>query len=143
MDIIKKIKPGESIDDAIEIRRIVFIDEQHFSPETEPDNLDSKAYHVIIYREAVPVATGRVFKKEDSSVYIIGRVAVLKEHRKDGTGSLLMHELEKLAKSLGASAIELSAQCAAQGFYEKNGYGAYGDIYFDEHCEHISMTKSL
>ena len=58
-------------------------------------------------------------------------------------GRELMAQLEALARSLGAQAIQLSAQEGAVGFYERLGYAAFGEWYMDEHCPHRDMTKTL
>ncbi|WP_297421712.1 GNAT family N-acetyltransferase [Clostridium sp.] len=81
--------------------------------------------------------------EENNSIFIIGRVAVLEKYRKLQLGSKIISELESIAKTLGGITIELSAQCKAQGFYEKLGYVASGEIYLDEFCEHIHMEKQL
>ena len=54
-----------------------------------------------------------------------------------------LHELEKKARELGYPKAKLSAQVSAMGFYEKNGFQAYGEEYLDEFCPHIHMEKRL
>ena len=38
---------------------------------------------------------------------------------------------------------EQESQVRAKNFYEKIGYVEYGEVYFDEYCEHIKMKKIL
>ena len=73
----------------------------------------------------------------------IGRVAVLKKFRGMGLGAQIMKKAEEFARENKISKISLSAQKRVQGFYEKLGYKAQGDIYYDEFCPHIMMTKEL
>ena len=37
----------------------------------------------------------------------------------------------------------LAAQLQARGFYEKQGYAAFGDVFYEEHCPHVWMCKTL
>lgn len=139
----KYLAPGDDLADAFAVRETVFVDEQGFSMELEIDGMDPNVHHVVLYHGARAVGTGRLFPAEELGLYVIGRVAVLAEHRGGGTGRLLMKHLETLAEQVGANAVTLGAQCQAQGFYEKLGYEPYGDIYYDEHCPHVHMKKML
>lgn len=124
------------------IRQAVFVEEQGF--QNEFDTIDELAYHIVLAIDNEPAATGRVFpKKDDPAVYIIGRMAVLPKFRSQRYGSMVIAALEEQGKKLGAKTFSLSAQVQAQGFYEKLGYHAVGDIYGDEGCPHIQMVKEL
>lgn len=126
--------------DAAQIRQSVFVEEQGFQKEF--DDIDGRAYHVVVYDGKSPAATGRIFKIEDD-VYSIGRVAVLKNYRGKRLGTMVLELLEKKAAELGAKQVRLSAQLQARSFYEKRGYTAYGTEYHDEFCPHIGMKKQL
>lgn len=129
--------------DAHDIRKAVFVDEQGFNGEMEFDGIDPTAHHVVLYLDGKPAATGRVFPSESPEMYTIGRVAVYPQYRKHHLGQEVLGLLEQKAKTLGAKKIGLSAQCQARGFYEKSGYQASGDVYLDEFCPHIHMEKKL
>ncbi len=121
------------------IREDIFLREQGFS--TEYDDIDSEAYHVIVFDGEIPIATSR-FYGTDNPVHI-GRVAVIKEYRKKGIGEYLMKQTESYAKEKGALSITLGAQTRACEFYRKCGYKEYGNEYMDEFCPHINMQKIL
>ena len=121
------------------IRETVFIEEQKFK--IEFDDLDVIATHIVMYLDTQPVGCCRLYKQENE--YHIGRIAVLKPYRGKGCGEKILLEAEKVAKEKGADCIKLSAQVRASGFYEKLGYKKYGEIYFDEYCEHIAMKKDI
>ncbi|MBR3970362.1 MAG: GNAT family N-acetyltransferase, partial [Ruminococcus sp.] len=89
-----------------------------------------------------PSAPGRFFFDEKNTPHI-SRVAVLKDYRKFGVGRFLMLSLEKTAAEFGADFITLGAQVRASDFYKSLGYGPYGEIFYDEYCEHINMKKTL
>ena len=122
------------------IRETVFLDEQQFSRDF--DEVDEYAWHAVVYEGDTPVATGRYFADEQG-VHHIGRVAVQKIYRGKKVGAYLMQQLEQLAASQGAKEITLGAQIRASQFYGKQGYTPYGDVFYDEYCEHISMKTTL
>ncbi len=137
-----RIKKGlEGLEGAVSIRSAVFMKEQGFVGEF--DDIDAEAYHVVIYDRGKPVATGRTFFDEEAGIYKIGRVAVMSEYRRHHVGSVVIRELEQKIRALGGDSAMLSAQIQAQGFYEKLGYRIRGAKYYDEHCLHIDMVKSL
>ncbi len=126
---------------AEEIRKQVFVDEQGFK--NEFDSIDEYAKHIVIFdNNGNGAATGRIFT-DDGKNYHIGRVAVTKSHRGEGLGLEIMKIAEGFAKEQNADSLEISAQCQAQQFYEKCGFFPVGEIYYDEHCEHIKMIKIL
>lgn len=127
-------------DEAKEIRTKVFVEEQGFKEEF--DTTDNYAKHIVLYCDGTAVAVGRFFT-DDKKTYHIGRIAVLKEFRKYGYGKVLMDIAMKEIINLNGEKIELSAQLQAKTFYEKCGYIADGNIYYDEHCPHILMYKNL
>lgn len=122
------------------IREKVFVEEQGFVEEF--DKIDEAAFFAVIYIDGEPAATGRCFAdKNVSDVFHIGRVAVMSKFRKCGLGEKIMRMLEKTAIENGAVKTVLSSQLQARPFYEKCGYSAVGDVYFDQHCPHIEMIK--
>lgn len=126
--------------EASEIRQTVFMKEQGFSYEF--DERDNTAKHILLFADDNAVAVGRFFT-DDNKEWHIGRLAVLKEYRGMNLGKEIMLCIENEIKNLGGSKAVLSAQLQAKSFYEKCGYSAKGDIYFDEHVEHINMEKFL
>lgn len=127
--------------DAKAIRRAVFIEEQGFI--NEFDEIDARARHAVIYCDGQPAATGRVFAADEPQTMTIGRVAVLPAFRGRHLGQAVLTALENAAREQGAVRTVLSSQCTARAFYEKCGYTASGAVYYDEHCPHIHMEKTL
>lgn len=131
-------------DDLRSIREIVFVEEQGFTDEFDDRDIDNISFHLLLYIEGKPVATGRLYQKDPlKNIYIIGRLAVLSDYRKLSLGGVVLTSLEEKAKECGAASIELSAQCRVQGFYEKHGYRTIGSSYLDGDCPHILMIKDL
>ncbi len=126
----------------IAIRTEVFVKEQGFV--NEFDSLDQKSIHCLLYKDGVPVATGRIYRDEnDKSLFHIGRIATIQQFRKSGCGREIIRHMEEKIKELGGKQITLSAQCRVQGFYESCGYISQGAVYYDEFCPHIQMIKNL
>ncbi|MDF1589747.1 MAG: GNAT family N-acetyltransferase [Gammaproteobacteria bacterium] len=120
------------------IRTSVFIQEQHVPESEEWDDEDETSIHIIAMKNGEAVATARLTQKGK-----IGRMAVLKTHRKHGIGSMMLVELINIAKQLGYQVITLWSQIHAQGFYTKHGFTAQGDDFLDAGIPHIKMRLSL
>lgn len=132
------IAPGGDLTDASLIRRVVFIEEQNVSEEEEWDELDPLCDHLVLYVNGKPAATGRIVWGEP---VLLGRIAVLREHRGSGLGAEVVSRLVEKAFAAGAGEVHLHAQIQARGFYEKLGFTAYGEEYEEAGIPHISMFK--
>ncbi len=129
-------------DDAFEVRRRVYVEEQGFANEFEP--IDDTAIHVTLYVDGVLCGCARVFPGPDGeSGFVFGRLAVLPEFRHQGLAGVLLDTTEDKVRELGGTRIDLHAQCHVVPFYEAHGYQAYGDVGLDEGVEHIWMAKEL
>jgi predicted GNAT family N-acyltransferase len=128
-------------DDEKLIRTKVFIEEQGF--ENEFDDLDNTATHIILYYNNAPVGCVRFFKGDTEGEYYLGRLAVLKDYRTKHLGAILVNEVEKAVRALGANKLSISAQVRVSDFYKKLEFVPMGDTYYDEYCEHIHMEKVL
>lgn len=137
-----KFKIYESLpEEAKQIRIKVFVEEQGFQEEF--DDADIGAVHIVIFENGTAAATCRFFYSAEKKSYIIGRVAVCKEFRRNHYGAALMELAEKEILKRGVRKVSLSAQCRVADFYEKLGYKKQGDVYLNEYCPHIAMTKEL
>ncbi|MEA4827279.1 MAG: GNAT family N-acetyltransferase [Clostridium sp.] len=138
MNNILWFKGKDGIKDAFQIRNQVFVKEQNVPEEMELDDIDNYADHIIIYNEDKPIATGRMFES-DGQVFF-GRIAVLKEYRSKHFGQVVVKNLIDKAFSEGHEKIYIHAQSRVQKFYEKLGFKAFGDKYFEAGIEHVSMV---
>lgn len=127
--------------DAMYIRETVFINEQGFCDEF--DEIDKSAVHLVAYDEDKPVATCRFFWSDERNTYLLGRLAVLKEYRKNHLGSVIMTKAEALVRENNGVSVELHAQEQAIKFYEKQGYSVCSDMEYEEYCPHYWMRKKL
>lgn len=128
-------------EDEKSIREEVFIKEQGF--QNEFDETDHHASHLVFYDNNIPIGTCRYYKEDEEGIYHIGRLAVIKPYRGKHLGNTIIETAERMIRLEGGKKILLSAQLQAKPFYEKNGYIPEGNLYYDEHCEHILMKKML
>jgi predicted GNAT family N-acyltransferase len=133
------------VQEAIAIRQEVFQQEQHFVEEFDALDHDHSRQirHMVAYEQGNPVACCRYYADDTPGAYLVGRIAVRKPYRGQQIGAQLLREVEARLSAQGAMLLSLSAQVAARAFYEKQGYTASGEIYYDEHCPHIHMEKVL
>lgn len=142
MVIVITIKARDHDVDWHRIREEVFMKEQGF--QNEFDEIDAFATHIVLYVNEQPIGCGRIYPdQQDQTLWHLGRLAVMKNHRSGGYGKRVLLALEQNAKKQGAASITLSAQLQAKAFYEACGYEANGEIYMDEHVPHQDMKKLL
>lgn len=135
----KYIHQGEDYSDAISVRMKVFVEEQHVPKDHELDEWDEKAIHAVAYNDNnQPVATGRLVM-DDQYNFHIGRVAVLKEYRRQKYGDFIVRLLADQAFQCAAREIEIHAQTEAIPFYETLGFQVVGLPFVEENIEHVSM----
>jgi len=127
----------DDLKDVIALRREVFVDEQGYSPESEPDAGDEMAMYALVFDDGAPVATGRLYVGDDRLT--IGRVCVKRDRRGKGVGDFVMRMLLSRARELNAGSVSLSAQIGRVGFYERYGFEPYGEVVFDEGRPHQLM----
>ena len=133
-----KAKWPEHETDIRNIRQRVFIDEFGISPELEWDNQDQGAQYVLIYDDNKAIATGRLLMTGQ-----IGRMAVLPDYRGSGIGALLLQALMELGRADGFDQLWCTAQTSAQGFYQKYGFSAEGEVFTAAGIAHIEMCITL
>jgi predicted GNAT family N-acyltransferase len=123
------------------LRTRVFVDEQGVPAEIEQDDRDATAVHALSRDESGRVvATGRLLVGEPAT---IGRMAADPAVRGRGHGRAVLDELHRQAALRGVTEIALHAQLSAQGFYERAGYTAVGDVYEEAGIAHITMLRRL
>lgn len=130
---------------ALEVRRSVFVEEQRVPPELEIDEFDAlgvDAVHVLVLLDARVVGAGRL-RLTEADQGKLERVAVLAQFRKRGIGHALTLYLEDVARVRGLRRLHLHAQAAALGFWQRLGYRAHGERFFEAGIEHQAMHKAL
>lgn len=127
--------------EAVLIRETVFVKEQGFCEEF--DETDAGSRHLVLFDGNIPVATCRFFKELKDTVYVIGRIAVMKDYRGRGLGADIVKEAERHIRGMGGRKVCLHAQKRVEKFYSGLGYCVYGEEDSDEGCPHVWMEKEL
>lgn len=128
----------ENSPEIISIRTKVFVEEQGVDKAIEMDGRDEGATHVLVRDAGKVIATARIL--EDGH---IGRIAVLKEFRKQGAGACALKAMIDFAKERGYKRVYLGSQTQATGFYIKMGFRICGDTFMEAGIEHVDMEYFL
>lgn len=111
---------------------------------SERDDTDSTSQNVLLRNEhGVAMAVGRLHLNSPTQGQI-RYMAVDSPYQNSGIGGLMIQELERRAKELGAEEIILEARQRAIPFYERNGYSVVKMSYllFGQ-IQHYTMVKKL
>ena len=123
---------------AMPIRFAVFVQEQGVPAEIEIDEFDAQSIHALVFHGGEAIGTGRLLPDGH-----IGRMAVLRQWRSKGVGSLLLHRLIDAARNRGDNCVVLSAQVHALPFYRARGFEAEGPVYEEAGIAHQGMRRAL
>jgi len=137
---IKRVSRQAELVQALAIRIRVFVQEQQVPAHIELDADDQTAIHLLALKAGKAVGTARIVMKHDRAK--IGRMAVLKSHRRKGAGAALLKHAIRSARNLGARQIYLHAQVAASGFYRLMGFRAVGSVFEEAGIPHRKMIWS-
>jgi predicted GNAT family N-acyltransferase len=136
--------------DAALVRTEVFVAEQGIAPELEWDAFDSLALHAVVYLDSgedtasSPIGTGRLIGPGLAALEAkIGRMAVLKSHRRAGVGDDVLQALLDAAYEAHYPVVALSAQSYVSGFYERHGFEVQGGEYLEVGIPHKKMLLNL
>jgi ElaA protein len=135
-----RIERTDDIAACLELRRLVFIQEQGVTEADEMDGLDDASLHLLAIDGITPVGTARILFEGETAK--IGRVCVLKSHRGTGLGAGLIQAALAQAKGKAIRA-KLGAQVHAIGFYQMLGFTAFGPVYDDAGIDHRDMVRDL
>jgi predicted GNAT family N-acyltransferase len=144
---LHRIQSEADLFQALAIREVVFIEEQHVPESLERDEADATAFHLLAMQGGHAVGTGRLVMLPEappgqSGTWArLGRMAVLQSHRKAGVGSKLLLGLEEEARRRGITGILLHAQVYALAFYKKHGYELHGGEFDEAGIPHVEMLK--
>ncbi|WP_456275012.1 GNAT family N-acetyltransferase [Bacillus sp. AK031] len=131
----------KKLQDALLVRKEVFVNEQNVPLEEEIDEYENSSEHFVLYDGDKPAGAGRFRLKDGEGK--VERICVLADYRGKGAGKLIMHYIEDHAKSKEIPALNLNAQTHAIPFYENLGYSITSDEFLDAGIPHKSMKKIL
>ncbi len=155
MTDIRVVETDRAYEDALSVRYRVFVDEQGVDPDTEVDDHEEEATHVVAYEGDDPVGVARLrgydpgeheevpTAEREESVAKIERMAVLRSHRGQGVGRAILKHVENRAREMGFERAWLHAQVRSAGFYEALGYNRIGAEFEEAGIPHVVMKKRL
>jgi predicted GNAT family N-acyltransferase len=147
--VISPVRDEADLMQALAIREVVFIEEQHVPEGIERDAEDARAFHVLAFQGGHAVGTGRLValtatpQGETGQWGQVGRMAVLQAHRQGRVGTLLLGALEAEARQQGMRGILMHAQLYAIGFYRRHAYEPVGPVFEEAGIDHVEMRKRL
>ena len=107
----KWFSPGSDLSGLLPVRTAVF--------GRGADNLDPLSWNVLVYQDAVPVGTGRIWWQD--GVYRIGDIGVLPSFRHQHLGDLVLRLLLFKAQSHAAREVRLTCPRELTGFFSRLG----------------------
>ena len=137
-----------TVDEMYEIAKSrfeVFVCEQEITSEQDFDDKDKLSHHVMLKENGRIVAYSRIVPKGIGYENIsIGRVLVLKSHRRKGVAKKMMEaSLEFIKNNLNESTVVLSAQLYVKDLYESVGFKVISDVYDEVSIPHVKMKVEL
>jgi predicted GNAT family N-acyltransferase len=135
---VKKVSSQKDLKQVFRIRIRVFVREQGVPAEIELDSDDQQAVHFVACNEKRAVGTARLVMHHGNAK--IGRMAVLKTHRRKQIGRRLLRRAISTAKKHGARKIYLHAQVAVIPFYESAGFRCVGRVFDEAGIAHRKMV---
>ena len=118
---ITEVKTPDELKQAQAIRVKILETEQGFPHDVNIDGRDESADHVLIWDDAVPVATARLTVLAPGEGKI-ARIAVLPSYRGLGLGKKLIRRLEVVAKRRGLHTLHLEPHTHLEPFFQALGY---------------------
>jgi len=138
---IKRVTTNKELQQVIDIRTKVFVEEQLVPYELEVDGLDDKAEHLIAYVDNNPVGCARI--RIINRYAKLERIAIVEKYRGRGFGRQLTDFLIEYCKQKDVDEIRLHSQTYVADFYKKLGFLERGKTFFEADIEHIEMFMKM
>ena len=140
--IYKLVSSVTELEEALEVRREVFVKEQSVSPEEEYDGYDEEALHMVVIDRGKVIGTARVRFLSDRLAKI-ERMAILRSFRRRGIGSGILSFLNEQIGDKQVDELVLHAQHSVMAFYKSCGFKETGSPFLEAGIQHIKMKKRL
>lgn len=140
---VEQVIDQHQLQEAFEIRRKVFVEEQEVPAEEEYDEFEDTSRHFLAYDAAgIPCGTAR-WRYTDKGIKL-ERFAVLASHRAKGVGAALVQRLlQDIADQPDAveKKLYLHAQTTAMPLYAKFDFKPEGEEFLECDIRHYRMVK--
>jgi predicted GNAT family N-acyltransferase len=135
-------KSEAQLEEVFQVRKTVFVNEQHVPLAEEIDEFENGSTHFVLYDEGLPAGAGR-FRIVEGGIGKVERICVLKKVRGKGAGREIMLAIEQHAKDQSIPKLKLNAQTYAIPFYEGLGYEIVSEEFMDAGIPHKTMVKTF
>ncbi len=139
--IIVCVASGDVLEQCLELRRAVFIEEQQIDEALEMDGLDEDSVHIAAVESGSVLGTARL--RRSGRALKVQRVAVHRAARRRGIGTRIMRFIHSYARDRGVQRLRLSAQKEVVAFYHEIGYVADGPPHSEAGIPHQNMYLDL
>ncbi len=136
----KLVTSESELEEAFEVRRRVFVEEQSIPEDIELDEHDKKALHMIVKDGDRVIGTARVLFLS-TSLAKIERMAILQPFRRRGIGSRIISFLSEELRNRQVEQLVLHAQYAVVDFYKSCGFEETGSAFLEVGIKHIKMQR--
>jgi len=138
----KLVANDRELEEAFEVRREVFVEEQGISEDLVFDGHDGEALHMVVKDGQRVVGTARVLLLADNQAKL-ERMAVLKPFRHKGIGRGIVSFLNEELRKRQLEQIILHAQYTVVAFYKSCGFEESGLPFWEAGLKHVKMQKRL
>ncbi|MBS1271449.1 MAG: Acetyltransferase [Candidatus Marinimicrobia bacterium] len=132
----------QEIQQALQIRRSVFIEGQQVPEDLEQDGRDNECTHFLLWKGNELIGAGRM-RRLDGNTVKFERMAVLDKYRNQGYGTKMLEYMLKHARLGGFTKVTLHAQIDAVTYYERAGFEKGGEEFTEAGIVHVAMNKDL
>jgi len=138
----KLVANDRELEEAFEVRREVFVEEQGISEDLVFDGHDGEALHMVVKDGQRVIGTARVLLLADNQEKL-ERMAVLKPFRHKGIGRGIVSFLNKEMRKRQLEQVVLHAQYTVVAFYKSCGFEESGSPFWEAGLKHVKMQKRL
>ena len=130
------------LQEAFEVRRQVFVQEQGISEDLVLDGQDKEALHIAVKDGVRVIGSARVQFLADNRAKL-ERMAVLRSFRRRGIGRRIISFLNEELRNRQLRQVILHAQYSAIVFYKSCGFEESGLPFWEAGMKHIKMQRSI
>ena len=131
-------------DKAYQIRKKVFVEEQAIFKNSDTDEYDEDAIHLVAEKKGKIIGTVRIYKASSNEEHWIGgRLAVAMDERHTHAGAFLVKEAMKRVKKRGCRLFTAKIQENNIPFFIKCGWEPIGEVKDHFGLPHLEMKADL
>ncbi len=136
------VASDSELEDAFEVRRRVFVEEQGISEGLVFDEHDGEALHMVVEDGERVIGTARVLFLTANQAKL-ERMALLEPFRRKEIGRKIISFLDEELRNRQVQLVVLHAQFGVVAFYKSCGFDELGLPFWEAGIKHIKMQKRL